>query len=202
MARQARRAGRRRSRTRRSRNRPTRSCGSPRPGSAARTCTSTRRSARSWTTATSSATSRWASSRRSASAVTDLAVGDRVVMPFQISCGHCFMCDQRPATPSARRPRSAKRAWARRCSASPSSTAQCPAARRSSCASRRRRTRTIKVPDGPPDERFVLPLRRAADRLAGRRVRRDPRRRHAWWSSASARSATWRAGSPTTAGIA
>jgi threonine dehydrogenase-like Zn-dependent dehydrogenase len=28
------------------------------------------------------------------SAVTNLTVGDRVVMPFQISCGHCFMCDQ------------------------------------------------------------------------------------------------------------
>jgi len=27
-------------------------------------------------------------------AVTDLKAGDRVVMPFQISCGHCFMCDQ------------------------------------------------------------------------------------------------------------
>jgi threonine dehydrogenase-like Zn-dependent dehydrogenase len=26
--------------------------------------------------------------------VTDLSVGDRVVIPFQISCGHCFMCDQ------------------------------------------------------------------------------------------------------------
>ena len=26
--------------------------------------------------------------------VVDLAVGDRVVMPFQISCGHCFMCDR------------------------------------------------------------------------------------------------------------
>ncbi|HEY6935092.1 MAG TPA: zinc-dependent alcohol dehydrogenase [Marmoricola sp.] len=26
--------------------------------------------------------------------VTDLQPGDRVVMPFQISCGHCFMCDQ------------------------------------------------------------------------------------------------------------
>ncbi|QLD12433.1 zinc-dependent alcohol dehydrogenase [Microbacterium oleivorans] len=26
------------------------------------------------------------------SAVTDLAVGDRVVVPFNISCGHCFMC--------------------------------------------------------------------------------------------------------------
>ncbi|WP_369053011.1 zinc-dependent alcohol dehydrogenase [Kineococcus terrestris] len=28
------------------------------------------------------------------SAVTDLAVGDRVVIPFQISCGHCFMCER------------------------------------------------------------------------------------------------------------
>src|SRR3954449_9680689 len=25
--------------------------------------------------------------------VTNLAVGDRVVVPFNISCGHCFMCD-------------------------------------------------------------------------------------------------------------
>ena len=25
--------------------------------------------------------------------VTDIAVGDRVVIPFNISCGHCFMCD-------------------------------------------------------------------------------------------------------------
>jgi threonine dehydrogenase-like Zn-dependent dehydrogenase len=27
-------------------------------------------------------------------AVTNLAIGDRVVIPFQISCGSCFMCDQ------------------------------------------------------------------------------------------------------------
>src|SRR5215217_2526459 len=26
--------------------------------------------------------------------VTNIAPGDRVVMPFNISCGHCFMCDQ------------------------------------------------------------------------------------------------------------
>src|SRR6476660_2118535 len=26
--------------------------------------------------------------------VDNLAVGDRVVIPFQISCGHCFMCDR------------------------------------------------------------------------------------------------------------
>ncbi|HET9871504.1 MAG TPA: zinc-dependent alcohol dehydrogenase [Propionibacteriaceae bacterium] len=28
------------------------------------------------------------------SEVGDLRVGDRVVIPFQMSCGHCFMCDQ------------------------------------------------------------------------------------------------------------
>jgi threonine dehydrogenase-like Zn-dependent dehydrogenase len=28
------------------------------------------------------------------SAVTNIAVGDRVVVPFNISCGHCYMCDQ------------------------------------------------------------------------------------------------------------
>ncbi len=38
------------------------------------------------------ATNRWAWSSRSAPAVTALAVGDRVVVPFNISCGHCFMC--------------------------------------------------------------------------------------------------------------
>ncbi len=28
------------------------------------------------------------------SAVTNISIGDRVVIPFNISCGHCFMCDQ------------------------------------------------------------------------------------------------------------
>src|SRR5690606_7007724 len=26
-------------------------------------------------------------------AISDLAIGDRVVVPFQIACGHCVMCD-------------------------------------------------------------------------------------------------------------
>ena len=26
--------------------------------------------------------------------MTNLAVGDQVVIPFQISCGNCYMCDQ------------------------------------------------------------------------------------------------------------
>lgn len=28
------------------------------------------------------------------SAVTQIAAGDRVVIPFQIACGNCFMCDE------------------------------------------------------------------------------------------------------------
>src|SRR5690349_24984558 len=32
--------------------------------------------------------------REVGSGVSDLAVGDRIVVPFQISCGHCFMCDE------------------------------------------------------------------------------------------------------------
>lgn len=32
--------------------------------------------------------------REVGSAVDSLSVGERVVIPFQISCGHCFMCDQ------------------------------------------------------------------------------------------------------------
>ena len=60
--------------------------------------------------------------------VTDIAVGDRVVIPFNISCGHCFMCDARP--PIAMRDHAERRARhrRRRCSATPSSTARCPAA--------------------------------------------------------------------------
>ena len=52
------------------------------------------------------------------------------------------------AGPRARTP-------ARRCSATRSSTARSPAARPSSCACRRPHYGPIKVPEGPPDDRFV-----------------------------------------------
>ena len=45
--------------------------------------------------ATSSDTSRWASSRRSAPRSRTSQPGDRVVVPFNISCGHCWMCERR-----------------------------------------------------------------------------------------------------------
>ena len=49
--------------------------------------------------ATSSATSRWASSRRSAPRSPTSSPGDRVVVPFNISCGRCWMCSARPVRP-------------------------------------------------------------------------------------------------------
>ena len=54
----------------------------------------------------------------------------------------------------------------------------------------------IKVPEGPPDERFVYLSDVLPDRLAGRRVRGHPRGRHASSCSGSGRSATWRPASP------
>ena len=65
-------------------------------------------------------------------------------------------CAARGCTPSARRPRCTSTAPARRCSATRSSTARCPAGRRSSCACRSATSLPIKVPEGPPDDRFLF----------------------------------------------
>ena len=100
---------------------------------------------------------------------------------------------------SARRRRSASTARAPRCSATPSCTARSPAARRSSCGCPTPHYGPIKVPEGPPDDRFVFLSDVLPDGVAGRRVRRRPRRRHASPCSGSGRSARWRAASPATA---
>ena len=80
--------------TRRSRNPLTRSCGSRPRRSAVLTCTCTSCWGCTWRRATSSVTSRWVSSRKLEPDVKHIKAGDRVVMPFNISCGRCFMCDQ------------------------------------------------------------------------------------------------------------
>ena len=131
-------------------SRPTRSSGSRRPGCAARTCTCTRCSARSSTRATSSATSRWASSRRSAREVTDIAPGDRVVDPVQHLLRALLHVRPRPAV--AVRDDAGPRAGhgRRRCSATRSSTARSPAGRPSSCACRRRSTGRSRSPTARP----------------------------------------------------
>jgi threonine dehydrogenase-like Zn-dependent dehydrogenase len=89
------------------------------------------------------------------SEITDIAVGDRVVMPFQISCGHCFMCDQQLYTQCETTQvrdqgmGAALFGYSKLYGAVSGGQAEflrVPQAQNT----------TIKVPDGPPDERFVL----------------------------------------------
>ena len=80
--------------TRRFRNPLTRSCGSRPRRSAGLICTCTSCWGCTWRRATFSVTNRWASSRKLEPEVKHIKAGDRVVMPFNISCGRCFMCDQ------------------------------------------------------------------------------------------------------------
>jgi threonine dehydrogenase-like Zn-dependent dehydrogenase len=90
-----------------------------------------------------------------AAGVTDVAVGDRVVIPFQISCGHCFMCDQdlytQCETTQVREEGmgAALFGFSKLYGAVAGGQAEylrVPQAQNT----------TIKVPAGPPDERFVL----------------------------------------------
>jgi threonine dehydrogenase-like Zn-dependent dehydrogenase len=86
--------------------------------------------------------------------VTDVAVGDRVVMPFQISCGHCFMCKQALQTQCETTQvrdqgmGAALYGYTELYGAVPGAQAELlrvPLAD----------ANAIKVPDGPPDDRFV-----------------------------------------------
>jgi threonine dehydrogenase-like Zn-dependent dehydrogenase len=88
------------------------------------------------------------------SEVTNIQKGDRVVMPFQISCGHCFMCDQELFTQCETTQvrdegmGAALFGYSKLYGSVPGGQAQflrVPQAQNT----------TIKVPDGPPDERFV-----------------------------------------------
>ena len=88
------------------------------------------------------------------SGVSNVKVGDRVVMPFQISCGHCWMCDQKLFTQCETTQvreedmGAALFGFSRLYGAVPGGQAELlrvPQAQNT----------TIKVPEGPPDERFV-----------------------------------------------
>ena len=196
VARQARRPGRRRSPTRRSRSRPTRSSGSPRRASAAPTCTSTRCSAPFMNEGDilghepmGIVEEVGAERHRTSSRATGSSSRSR-------SPAGTASCATSSSTRSARPRRCASRAWAPRCSATPSSTAQVPGGQ----------AEYLRVPQAqythdqgarrPARRPLRLPLRRAADRVAGRRVRRRSPTAAPSSCSASARSATWPAASP------
>ena len=90
------------------------------------------------------------------SEVTHIKAGDRVVIPFNISCGALLDVRAASSSPSARRPRTASTKRAPRCSATPSSTARCRAARPSSCGCRRPTSARSRCPSGGPDERYLF----------------------------------------------
>jgi threonine dehydrogenase-like Zn-dependent dehydrogenase len=86
--------------------------------------------------------------------VMDVNPGDRVVMPFQMSCGHCFMCDQQLYTQCETTQvrdqgmGAALFGYTKLYGAVDGGQAELlrvPQAQNT----------TIKVPEGPPDERFV-----------------------------------------------
>ena len=104
--------------------------------------------------ATSSATSRWASSRRSAPEAAAPAAGRPGGDPVQHLL-RALLDVQRPdGNRSARRRRCTSRTPAPRCSATRSCTGRCLAARRNTCGCRWRSTAPSRCP-GPPDERFL-----------------------------------------------
>jgi RNA polymerase sigma factor (sigma-70 family) len=147
--------------------------------SAAPTCTCTRCSARSWTEpATSSATSRWASSRRSAARSPTWRPATASSSRSRSPAVHCWMCDQGLYT-QCETTQVREQGMGAALFGYTKLYGRCRAARPSTCACRRRSS-PIKVPDGPPDDRFVylsdvLPTAWQAVEYAGPR-RRHPRR--------------------------
>ena len=130
--------------------------------------------------------------------VTEVRVGDRVVVPFNISCGSCFMCSQglqsQCETTQVHEHGNGRGAVRLH-------EALRPGAGRAGRAAARpvREHASDQGAGGPAGRPLRVPLRRAADRVAGGRVRRGAGRRHASSCSASGRSATWRAASRSTA---
>ena len=113
---------------------------------------------------------------RSGAEVTNLAVGDRVVIPFQISCGSCYMCDQQLYT-QCETTQVRDQGMGAALFGYSELYGEVPGGQAELLRVPQAQFTHIKVPDGPAGRALRLPLRRPADRLAGRRVRRRPRRR-------------------------
>jgi D-arabinose 1-dehydrogenase-like Zn-dependent alcohol dehydrogenase len=87
-------------------------------------------------------------------AVTGLAVGDRVVIPFQISCGSCYMCDQQLFTQCETTQVRDKGMGAALFGYS-ELYGQVPGGQAELLRVPHAQFTHIKVPEGPPDSRFV-----------------------------------------------
>ncbi len=86
--------------------------------------------------------------------VTNLAVGDRVVIPFQISCGHCYMCDRRLYT-QCETTQVRDQGMGAALFGYSELYGQVPGGQAELLRVPQAQFTHIKVPDGPPDSRFV-----------------------------------------------
>ncbi len=86
--------------------------------------------------------------------VTDLSPGDRVVMPFTICCGHCFMCD-RQLYSQCETTQNREQGMGSSLFGYTKLYGQVPGGQAEYLRGPQAQFGPIKVPDGPPDDRFV-----------------------------------------------
>ena len=84
----------------------------------------------------------------------DLRVGDRVVLPFQISCGHCFFCDRQLYT-QCETTQVREHGTGAAIFGYSSLYGQVPGGQAEYLRVPQAQFTHVKVPDGPPDERFT-----------------------------------------------
>lgn len=84
----------------------------------------------------------------------DLAVGDRVVVPFNISCGHCWMCE-RGLNAQCETTQNREQCMGASLFGYTKLYGQVPGGQAEYLRVPEAQFGPIKVPDGPPDERFL-----------------------------------------------
>jgi threonine dehydrogenase-like Zn-dependent dehydrogenase len=87
-------------------------------------------------------------------AVSNIAPGDRVVMPFQIACGHCFMCDQGLHT-QCETTQVRDQGMGAALFGYTKLYGEVPGGQAEFLRVAQAQFGPIKVPEGPPDDRFV-----------------------------------------------
>ena len=87
--------------------------------------------------------------------VTDLAPGDRVVVPFNISCGHCWMCD-RGLQSQCETTQVREQGTGAALFGYTKLYGQVPGGQAELLRVPQAQYGPIKVPDGPPDDRFLF----------------------------------------------
>ena len=135
------------------------------------------------------------------SGVTNLSVGDRVVVPFNISCGQLLHVRGAGCSRSARRRRSTSTTRGAALFGYTKLYGQVPGGQAELLRVPHADYGPIVVPAGSAGRPLPVPLRCAADRVAGRAVRRACRRTAPSSCSGSDRSATWRAQSRSTSAL-